>query len=325
MLGLGLGFLARELLRPRYDLQGKTVVITGGSRGLGLLLARRFASEGANVVLAARDAQELERAHVELAQLAPVLSVTCDVAEPEGCGHLIDTARTAFGGIDVLVNDAGTMTVGPVEEMTLADFEDAMAIHFWAPLRLILEALPDLRERGGRVVNISSIGGVIPVPHLAPYVASKYALTGLSETLHAELSRAGVAVTTVCPGLMRTGSPRNAFFKGRYRAEYAWFKLMSSTPLTSMNADRAARRIVRACRRGEPYVILTFQAWLAARVHALAPGLFGDLQALIDRLLPRPGGIGPRVVPGHEAETRASRNLFTRLTDHAAVRNNELG
>ena len=135
--------------------------------------------------------------------------------------------------------------------MTLDDYEQAMAVHFWAPLICTELVLPDMRRRGeGRIVNIASIGGQIGTPHMIPYSASKFALNGLSQSLRAELTKDGVYVTTVCPGFMRTGSPRNAKFKGQHRAEYAWFSIVNSMPLISMNADRAARQIISACRYG---------------------------------------------------------------------------
>src|SRR6185503_4123757 len=118
--------------------------------------------------------------------------------------------------------------------------------------------LPEMRaRREGRIVNITSIGGKISVPHLLPYSASKFALVGLSEGLRAELAKDGIVVTTICPGLMRTGSPRNATFKGQHRAEYAWFSIGDSLPVTAMSADRAARQILTACKRGEAEVVLS--------------------------------------------------------------------
>src|SRR5204863_5194639 len=123
------------------------------------------------------------------------------------------------------------------------------------PLFTTLSVLPAMRRQGeGRIVNISSIGGKIAVPHLLPYDASKFALTGFSEGLRAELLKDGIYVTTVCPGLMRTGSPRNADFKGQHEAEYAWFSIGDSLPGMSMSAEAAAERIVTAFRQGEAEV-----------------------------------------------------------------------
>src|SRR5262249_29078614 len=144
------------------------------------------------------------------------------------------------------VNNAGIIQVGPMETMTLADYQEAMRVHYWGPLYTALAVLPQMKQRrAGRIVNITSIGGKVAVPHLLPYVGSKFALVGLSEGLRAELMKDGILVTTVVPGLMRTGSPRNAFFKGQNEAEYAWFKIGDSIPVLTTSAERAARRIVR--------------------------------------------------------------------------------
>src|SRR5205085_666780 len=264
--GAGALLAARALYRrwQEYDLRGKTVLVTGGSRGLGLVLAREFAEEGAQVAICARDPAELERARRDLsARGARVLAFPCDVTERAQVKELVEVVTRHFGGVDVLVNNAGVIQVGPVEVMTLEDFEQAMAVHFWGPLYATLCVLPQMRERrDGRIVNISSIGGKIGVPHLVPYSASKFALAGLSDGLRAELAKDNILVTTVCPGLMRTGSPRNATFKGRHRAEYAWFAISDALPVTSIQAERAAGQIVAACKRGQAELVITTQAVL---------------------------------------------------------------
>ncbi len=213
--------LSRYVLRKltEYKLSNKTVLITGGSRGLGLVLAREFVREGARIAICARDEQELEQARLDLEKRgAEVMAIDCDVTSNAQVMEMIDAIGRRFGDIDVLVNNAGVIQVGPVEVMTRQDFDQAMQTHFWGPLNTIMAVLPAMRSRKqGRIVNISSIGGKISVPHLVPYSASKFALVGLSKGLRAELLKDGIVVTTVCPGLMRTGSPRNADFKGRHR------------------------------------------------------------------------------------------------------------
>jgi len=326
--GAGAFLLARSLIRQKrwFELEGKTALVTGGSRGLGLLLAREFAGQGAKVVICARDEAELERARQDLArQGAQVAAITCDVTNRDQVERMVRDAEGRFGGVDVLVNNAGTISVGPMEVMNLDDYREAMDIHFWGPLYTTLAALPGMKSRGGgRIVNITSIGGEISVPHLLPYSASKFALVGFSEGLRAELKKDNVYVTTVCPGLMRTGSPRNATFKGQHRAEYAWFSVSDSLPLTSMNARRAARRVVLACQRGESEVILSVQAKLAAKFHGLFPGVTSDLLSAVNATLPGPGGIGEQRALGKESESAVSRSFLTALTRRAAAENNEI-
>ena len=327
--GVVAGITALALLRSKglYQFKNKVVVITGGSRGLGLVLAREFAKEGARIGICARDKDELERAREDLQQRAgEVVALECDVTSREQIEQTIDHFRQRFGRIDVLVNNAGVIEVGPMEVMTLDDFERAMKTHFWGPLYAILAVLPEMKERGdGRIVNISSIGGKISVPHLLPYCASKFALVGLSEGLRAELKKNGVAVTTVCPGLMRTGSPRNAYFKGQHRAEYAWFSISDALPLTSISAEQAARQIVQACSRGDAEVVLSLPAKVAVRFHGMFPGLTADLLGLVNQLLPGPGGVGERRMKGKESESAVSPSILTVLNERAALRNNEVG
>lgn len=190
----------------------------------------------------------------------------------------------------------------------------------------MIDAVMDgMRRRGhGRIVNIASIGGKIAVPHLVPYCGSKFALVGLSEGLQGELARHGIQVTTVCPGLMRTGSPRNALFKGQHRLEYAWFSVSDALPALSVSSRRAAWRIVEGCRRGAATVVISPAAMVAVRLHGLFPGLTAALLRLASRLLPRPGGIGSRSAPGRDSFSRWSPSILTVLDQRAAVRNQEL-
>lgn len=309
-----------------YDLRDKTVLVTGGSRGLGLVLAREFVREGARVAICARDEEELERARLDLLQHgADVMTIKCDVTNPPEVGSMINQVRERFGQIDVLVNNAGTIQVGPMEVMKREDFEKAMQSHFWGPLNTMLAVLPEMRERrNGRIVNISSIGGKVAVPHLVPYSASKFALVGLSKGLRAELRKDGVVVTTVCPGLMRTGSPRNANFKGKHREEYAWFSISDSLPLASIKAERAARQIVDACKQGRAELVITIQAKMAVLFDALFPELTAELMGVVNEFLPEAGGIGTRTAKGRDSTSSWSPSWLTRLTEDAAMKNNEV-
>jgi NAD(P)-dependent dehydrogenase (short-subunit alcohol dehydrogenase family) len=322
------GWLALRAYRwaTQYDLRGKAVLITGGSRGLGLVLARQLVAEGARVAICARDESELDRAFHDLSRRGGhVLAVRCDVTERAQVERLIRIVEERFGGLDVLVNNAGVISVGPMEEMTPADYEEAMRVHYWAPLWAILAALPGMRRRGeGRIVNIASIGGKVSVPHLLPYDGSKFALVGLSEGLRAELQKDNIVVTTVCPGLMRTGSPRNADFKAQHRLEYAWFSLSDSLPFFSVSAEGAARQILNACKRGDAEVILTLPVKAAVAFHGLFPGLTADILGLANRLLPGPGGVGTRRVKGKDSASAVSPSALTALTERAALRNNEV-
>jgi NAD(P)-dependent dehydrogenase (short-subunit alcohol dehydrogenase family) len=319
---------ARALLRARraYDLREKVVLITGGGRGLGLALAREFARQGARVVICARDPDELERAREDLARRgADVLAIPCDVTEHTQVHAMARIVEERWGRVDVLVNNAGVIEVGPIDTITRDDYDEAMRAHFWGPLNTIEAFVPMMRaRREGRVVNISSVGGKISVPHLLPYCASKFALTGLSEGLRAELAQDGVLVTTVCPGLMRTGSPRNAYFKGQHRAEYAWFSISDSMPVLSTSAERAARSVVEGCRNGEPEVVFPFLTQVAVKLHGLFPGATAEVLSLVNRALPKADGVGTRKMRGAESESAVSPSPLTVLGDRAAETHNEM-
>lgn len=290
-LGVGLA-LAQYARRRRTALsfRGRTAVVTGGSRGLGFELGRQLAMEGARVWLVARSAEPLARAADELRQTgAFVETIAADVRRPDGIDRIVDRLLAAGDHVDLLINNAGTMEVGPFAHLTEDDYRDSLDTHFWAPLRLIQRFLPHIPRGSGRIVNISSIGGRIGVPHLSAYAAGKFALTGLSETLGAELAKSGIAVTTVTPGLMRTGSYVNVRLRGRHPEEFRWFAAMAALPITSMAAPRAARQILAAARAGRATVTPGWQARMAEVLSAVAPNTFAHLSAAADRLvLPPP-------------------------------------
>ena len=324
-IAIGGAWLARELTRSRYDLTGKVVLLTGGSRGLGLELARVLARKKARLALVARDEEELGRAQDELRSAgAEVEGFACDVRFQDQVQRSVREVVDRFGRVDVLINNAGILQVGPEETMRVSDYQEAMDTHFFGPLFLVQAVLPGMRQRReGRIVNIASAGGKVPTPHLLPYVASKFALVGWSEGLHAELRRDGILVTTVCPGLMRT-SPRHVAVKGRHRVEYALFKVLDSLPYVSMNAGAAAEAIVRGVELGRPELILTGSARNGARLQGLAPGLVSELLALGARLLPRRRS--PEDLQrwsGAESESGLTRSFVTGLTQRAEPENNE--
>jgi NAD(P)-dependent dehydrogenase (short-subunit alcohol dehydrogenase family) len=319
MLGVGLALAGREVwARTREaDLTGRIVLITGGSRGLGLAMAREFAAHGCRLALCARDEKELARAKLQMtSQGADVFTVPCDLRDKEQASLLIQNVTEHYGRIDILVNNAGIIGVGPLDSMTVQDFEEAMQTDFWGTLYPTLAVLPQMRERkSGRIVNITSIGGKVSVPHLLPYSCAKFAATGFSEGLRAELARHGIVVTTIAPGLMRTGSFLNALFKGHQAGEYAWFSVGDNIPGLSLNAEGAARQIVQATRRGEAERMLGLPATLAAGFHGLFPGLTAEASALVNRVLPPPGGADSgQIKPGAQVQQENPSTVRDALT-----------
>ena len=242
-------------------------MISGGSRGLGLVLARQLAAEGARLALLARTAEDLDTAAAELKARSgsEILAVPCDVGRREEVEAAARQIVEQFGSVDALVHNAGIIQVGPEQHMAEADYREAMGVHFWGAYYLTEAVRPHLpRDGTARIAYVSSIGGRVGVPHLAPYAASKHALVGYADAMRAELAPEGIRVTTVTPGLMRTGSPPNAFFKGQHEKEYAWFTISNASPLISATAENAAGQILDALRHGDPALSITLVAKLAA-------------------------------------------------------------
>lgn len=315
MLAGGVAILAASRFLPQRRIDGHSVFITGGSRGLGLALALEYARRGANVAVCARSAQALERAAARIRECGVrVLPVACDVRDPADVERALLSAYEEFGRLDILVNNAGTIRVGPFESMTREDYEDSLRTHFWAMYHAVESAIALFERRGGgRIVNITSIGGKVSVPHLLPYCVGKFAAVGYSEGLRSALRRKNIAVTTVVPGLMRTGSPRNAWFKGRHRQEYAWFTLSDTLPMFSVAARSAARTIVDGSLRGDPEVVVSLQAKAAVMLEGVAPGLTLRALEIADALLPRPGGIETQMARGHESASAVTESPITAL------------
>jgi NAD(P)-dependent dehydrogenase (short-subunit alcohol dehydrogenase family) len=302
--------------RRRFDLAGKAVLIMGGSRGLGLVIGRQFAAAGSRVAICARDGDELNRARHDLAKHsnAEEMAVQCDVTDPDQVIETVDAVARQFGSLDVLINNAAVIQVGPAQEMAPDDYELAMRTIFWSALHATRAALPHLRRQGGgRIANVASIGGKIAVPHLLPYSAAKFALVGLGEGLRAELLGENIYVTTVCPGLVRTGSPPHAIFKGRAEQEHAWFATADVTPVQSASAERVAAKLLDAVRHGDAEVSVPLSATLPILLHGVAPGVTAELMAIANRFLPKPGGNGTvadagRDVAGVEPAWARARN-----------------
>jgi short-subunit dehydrogenase len=270
-------------------LRGQVALVTGGSRGLGFLVAAELARAGCTVAICARDADELEEARRQLAAHGhDVATFACDVGDEADVRATVDAVSQRFGRIDIVVNNAGIIEVAPVEALNVADFHSAMNVSFWGTVHVTLAVLPQMRaRRSGRIVNVTSIGGEVAVPHLVPYDSAKFAAVGFSEGVRAEVAADGVQVTTVVPGLMRTGGQRFAHFGGRAEKERAWFSVAAQLPGLSMSARRAARRIVHAAARGATEPVIGTPARLLRFAKRLAP-----------RFTLRGLGVAARALPG---------------------------
>lgn len=283
-------FVARAAVRQKrkMDLDGQVAFVAGASTGIGFCIAQELASRGAKVAICARGEKELRQAQEKLERTgATVFAGVCDITQSDQVEGFIDLIRSELGPIEVLVNNAGTIVVGPISHMDLGDFQHTMDINFYGPLHTLLAVMPQMREQGhGRIVNITSFGGKVPVPHMATYAASKFAFVGLSETLRTELLDDGIYVTTVCPGLVRAGSTPNAMFKGQHDKEKAVFETMANTPVLTISPERLARRIVDAMVHGDAELITPWVASVQAFLHGIAPTWSSEVISLLNGLMP---------------------------------------
>lgn len=302
------------------DMNGKVVLVTGGSRGLGYAIAQEFASLGARLVICARSQDELDRACTELRRDgAEVLSIVCDVGQQSQVDDMVRRSVQHCGRIDVLVNNAGIISVGPIESQTIDDFREAMDVMFWSQVYTTLAVLPHMKQRrSGWIANVTSVGGKISVPHLVPYGCAKFAAVGFSEGMTAELAKDGIKVTTIVPGLMRTGSHFNAYFKGDNRAEFAWFSVGAASPFVSIGARRAARTIVRAIRRGQAEIVLSLPARLAVAFHGLLPGTTATILGVQNRIMPGTGSNNKERHLGRDSQSAISRSVINEPGRRAA-------
>ena len=312
----------------RQRLAGQVVLITGGSRGFGLALARELAKLQCRIALCARDQAELERARNTLERVGHrVFTIPCDISDQEKVRATVEAVRCHYGKIDILVNNAGEIMVSPFENLEVADFERAMAVMFWGTLYTTLAVLPSMKAQGqGRIVNVTSIGGKVSVPHLLSYSCAKAAAVAFSNGLRNEVRQFGIEVTTVIPGLMRTGSHVNATFKGDHVAEANWFGVAASLPLLSLNAEHAARLAVKAICVGQAEALLGVPAQILSQSQSLLPGLTAEVLRFSNAMLPK-GSADHSIQTGRALEDRHGSlySLLTTLGKRAGQRLNQPG
>lgn len=317
-LSAGVVFAAAKLssrsARNRLDLRGKIVLITG-SRGLGLAIARELGRDGVRIALCARDSTELNdaceilgREHIEAA------AFPADISDPSQIGPLVSKVVDRFGQIDILINNAGEIRVGPFQSFSHSDYEHAMNLMFWAAVNLTFAVLPEMRQRGtGHIVNITSVGGRVSVPHLLPYSCAKFALVGFSTGLGTELRPEGVHVLTVIPGLMRTGSYLKAQFKGQADREFAWFGLLGNLPGFSVAAEYAARSIRKALQNQRRVCVISLPAKVMIALDAVMPETTRRILETVNHFL-LPGSNGSQDLrPGSTLNVRSGK-IYQALT-----------
>jgi short-subunit dehydrogenase len=233
----------------------KTVIVTGASSGIGKALALRLADEGAWLTLAARNAQRLDSLAGECQQRgSKAIAIPTDVADESQCRALIQRTQETYGRIDTLVNNAGIDVVSKLEDLPdLHLFKQVVDVNFYGTVHCTYYALPYLKETRGRIVNISSLGGMLAIPFNTSYVASKFAVIGFSDSLRMEVEQTGVSVTVICPSWVVTE------FHERYLDKNGQPKGPSGRAIyteRTMTADQCAQIVLRAARRRKRQVVM---------------------------------------------------------------------
>lgn len=254
------------------ELAGRSVVVTGAGSGIGAALSRAFAAAGARVALLDVESDGAKRLADELGA-SRALAIACDVTEQTECDAALRSVCLAWGGIDVLVNNAGITHLGPVVETRAAVVRRVLEVNFFGAVHCTLAALPSLVERRGRIVVMSSIAGFAPLATRAGYAASKHALHGFFESLRAEHREGGLGVTLVCPSFVRTAIGERALGP---RGETAGASERTGVR-GEIEPERVAREIVAAVRGDRDRVFVPGQARLVFWVSHLAPRLYERL------------------------------------------------
>ena len=249
------------------ELANRVVVITGASSGIGAALAREFVAAGARVALAARSADKLRALAAELGA-EKTLTVPTDVTDPQQTDRLVARTVERFGGIDVLINNAGQGLYGRLEDTDWEHSRRMWEVNFFGLLRLTRAALPHLRERRGTIVNVSSVAGKVSLPYMGDYCATKFALNAFSNALRMELAREGVRVVVVCPGPVKTRFHASAYREGQLPGVYG----LGRKRYEGVSAQRVARATRRALRGGKREIIVPWWLRLFVGFRALFPG-----------------------------------------------------
>lgn len=270
------------------NIRNKVVLITGGSKGLGLELAKQLTKQHCKLALCARSMEELQKAKAEVDRLGGSVFISpCDVADKVSVKKLIQQVINHYGHLDIVINDAGIMIVGAMESYRDKEYEDAMNVMYWGIVNTTLAVLPHMKQRQeGQIINITSIGGKVSIPHMLPYTSAKFAAVGFSQGITAELRKDNIYVTTIIPGLMRTGSYTNALFQKDNKNEFKLFSMMSTAPLITISAEKAARETLKAANRKAAVKVIGLPAKILKELYHFLPETMISFFGFVSKYLP---------------------------------------
>jgi NAD(P)-dependent dehydrogenase (short-subunit alcohol dehydrogenase family) len=319
----GVSWAALSRARRRLDLRGRVAIVTGGARGLGLAITRALVQQGCRVAICGRDGDTVRRCVEQLrAEGFTVEGQSCDVSDPAQVNAFVREVTERYGVIDILVNNAGQCYVGPASELDALDMQRALQNVFWGQFHVTKAVLPQMRQRRfGRIVNVTSLRGKLPIPHQSAYVAAKYAATGWSEAIALELEHEGVTVSTITPPPLRNGAPLHSHYNGRREAEFEWFATALTSPLSAIAAERVARVVVEAIVYGQHESAVSPLCWMAVRAHGLAPNLVAGMLRWVARRMPAAlePGVSSAMRLGREVAGPSSDGAVQRLARRAAA------
>ncbi len=249
------------------DLRDKSVIVTGASSGIGRAAAREFAKAGSNVVLASRNGEALDQLAEELSPLpGRRIVVPTDVREREAVEAMVARTVGEFGGVDVLVNNAGLGLRAPLAEGDLENMRYVIDVNLFGVIYCIRAVVPHMKKRAsGAIINVSSVAGRIAIPYGSIYCGTKAALNALTDSVRLELAEYGIRVTAVYPGFTETAFEANAISELELP--------QASRLLRPTSAEAVGRKIVRAARRGSREAYVTFGDAMAVAIKNVAPRL----------------------------------------------------
>jgi short-subunit dehydrogenase len=245
----------------------QVVVITGASMGIGEALARAFLAEGARVVLSSRDLGRLEETRARIGFPERTAAITCDVRRREDIDALVRSAKDHFGKINVWINNAGYGLLDSVMSMSMDECRSLFETNLFGAIECMQAVAPVmLAQKSGAIINVSSIVGHLPVPHMGAYSASKHALNAISEAARLELEPVGIRVMTACPGRIQTNFGANT-------VRGSQGKRLGESLQKGISPERCARAIVRGYLKGTRELFVPWHGWWVSHLYEMCPGV----------------------------------------------------